>query len=291
MLYLYKHLSVWEVNLLYNHFFPVLGKEEHLPIYVVGVDSTDNLVNILKPNGFPAYILAYCSDGKGELKYLNRTITFKENQWIFVPSFVPCEFIPLISPCKLTIIIFDGCDIKNLLSNLHLSKPLVICTQNNQKPIQIITKIQELFDKKIYIDGQRNSALIYSLLIELSLHNKRHVSKDENTKIDILFPIVQYINSNYTQNITLEELSEIASISPQYICKLFKEYFEVRPFEYISKVRIQYSKRLLIKTNKSINEISKEIGYNDCSYYCAVFKRYAKITPAEYRNNCRFIID
>ena len=71
----------------------------------------------------------------------------------------------------------------------------------------------------------------------------------------------------------------------------FKEFFDVCPFEYISKVRIQYSKRLLISTDKSIHQISEEIGYNDCSYFCAVFKRYEKITPAEYRNNCRYITD
>lgn len=276
---------------MYNPFFPVLGEEERLPIYVIGINYTDNLIKFSKKNGYPYFLFVYCSSGKGKLEYSDHTITFKENDWIFVPNFIPCKFISFTTPCKLTSIIFDGCDIKNLLNQLNLSRPMVICTNDNKKPVEIFLKIKEGLDKKVYLNGVKNSALIYSLATELSFHTKHHSCKDEKSKINLLLPIIEYINKNYTQNITLEKLSEIASISPQYICKLFKEFFEVRPFEYISKVRIQYSKRLLISTDKSIHQISEEIGYNDCSYFCAVFKRYEKITPAEYRNNCRYITD
>lgn len=270
--------------------YPILGEEEHLPIYIVGMDSTDNLVNISKPNGYPYPLFVYCSNGKGLLEYSNHSIAFKKNEWIFIPSFTPCTFLVSLSPCKLTSIVFDGCDIINLLDSLKLTRPLIICTHNDSEPVQLLSQIKELLKENVYIDGYINSALIYSLAINLSIHNRHHTCKNEQNKVNTLFPIVQYIYNNFRKSITLEELSDIALLSPQYICKLFKEYFGARPFEYIAKIRIQYSKKLLVTTNKSINEISKQIGYKDSSYFCAVFKRQEKITPAEFRNNCKYIL-
>lgn len=55
--------------------------------------------------------------------------------------------------------------------------------------------------------------------------------------------------------------------------------------EYVEKMRINYSKRLLDEQNWSISEISEKIGYDDTNYYSKVFKKHIGMTPSEYRQN------
>lgn len=95
--------------------------------------------------------------------------------------------------------------------------------------------------------------------------------------------IMDYIDQNYMNDITLNDMAKVVNLSPQYICRIFRETLNMRPFEHLTKKRIFEVKNLLMDTKLSINSISKAVGYNDCSYFCAVFKRQEKISPAEYR--------
>jgi len=79
-------------------------------------------------------------------------------------------------------------------------------------------------------------------------------------------------------------MAESIDVSPQYLCRLFSNILRMRPFEYLTKFRIQKAKELLLgDCNIQISEVSKKIGYNDLSYFCALFKKFEGITPMEYR--------
>lgn len=80
------------------------------------------------------------------------------------------------------------------------------------------------------------------------------------------------------------ELADLIDLSPQYLCRLFKECLSLRPFEYLARKRIQQAKLLLLEDKLNINEIAAEVGYNDCSYFCAVFKKHEMLSPAEFRS-------
>ena len=96
------------------------------------------------------------------------------------------------------------------------------------------------------------------------------------------------IRSYYVQyDVTLEELSKIAEFSPQYICRLFKECLNTRPFEYITKIRITKAKLLMLDTDLSLSEIHNLVGYKDSSYFSAIFKRHEKMSPNDFRNMYR----
>ena len=113
--------------------------------------------------------------------------------------------------------------------------------------------------------------------------NLQNGSQD-GAKLTQLQPVIDYINTNYKRDITLTELSDLIGLSPQYLCRLFKECLNLRPFEYLARRRIQQAKILLLEEKRNINEIAAEVGYNDCSYFCAVFKKHEMLSPAEFRN-------
>ena len=71
------------------------------------------------------------------------------------------------------------------------------------------------------------------------------------------------------------------------LCRLFKDCYRMRPFEYLAKVRIGQAKIMLAQEKYTVNEIAQIVGYNDCSYFCSVFKKHEGISPAEFRAlNC-----
>lgn len=91
--------------------------------------------------------------------------------------------------------------------------------------------------------------------------------------------INQY-DDNFHNDFSMTVLSDIAGISQQYLCKIFKQTMNIRPNEYVTCRRTTEAKKLLTETNLSIADRS---GFSDTGYFCTVFRKQEKMTPTEYR--------
>lgn len=100
------------------------------------------------------------------------------------------------------------------------------------------------------------------------------------TRISAVF---DYIGGHFKEQIKLEELAQLVSLSPHYLCKCFKKVTGRTIFEYIEQMRIQHSCYLLRTSKASVVEIAMESGFNTVSYYNRVFKKYNGQTPNQYR--------
>ena len=132
--------------------------------------------------------------------------------------------------------------------------------------------------------GHQCSAYLYQFLIELHRVVNLQNGSQDGQKLNQLQPVIDYIDKNFRKELTLVELADLIDLSPQYLCRLFKECLSLRPFEYLARKRIQQAKLLLLEDKLNINEIAAEVGYNDCSYFCAVFKKHEMLSPAEFRS-------
>ena len=94
---------------------------------------------------------------------------------------------------------------------------------------------------------------------------------------------MNYIDLNYTMNITPDDISKAASLSPSHLHKLFSESLGMTPFEYMINRRIKKSMQLLTITNYSISEIASSCGFTDQSYFGKIFKAKTGYTPLNYR--------
>ena len=104
---------------------------------------------------------------------------------------------------------------------------------------------------------------------------------------NIIIKARQFIDGNYSRDITLDEVSREVCISPHYFCKLFKEETGENFIDYLTMVRIRKAKELLEKSMMSIKEICFEVGYSDPNYFSRLFKKVVGITPTEYRERMR----
>lgn len=95
--------------------------------------------------------------------------------------------------------------------------------------------------------------------------------------------VVEYIHNNFSEELSLEELSSIALMNKSYLSGLFTKVMHMRVFDYIELVRINHSKVLLKTSDLSILEIALESGFKSSSYFSRIFRKLMGMTPNEYR--------
>ena len=95
--------------------------------------------------------------------------------------------------------------------------------------------------------------------------------------------IEAYIEENYTQDLSLQSISQALNYSEAYFCKLFKQCFRVNFSAYLNEYRIEKAKVLMADPRINIKDIGIACGYSDSNYFARVFKRITGQTPSDYR--------
>jgi len=115
-------------------------------------------------------------------------------------------------------------------------------------------------------------------------NDKLTLDEDASEKINLkkINQIKQYINENYLKNIMLDDLAKVAQVSKYYLIRKFNECYGLSPHQYITNLRINYSKKLL-KNNKDVAEIAIDSGFYDQSHFIKCFKEYTGVTPMNYK--------
>lgn len=99
---------------------------------------------------------------------------------------------------------------------------------------------------------------------------------------------VQYLHSNYSRDISLDELASIACVSKTHLAHCFREKLDISPLRYLQHIRIEEAKRLLATTQIPINEIASMVGFSDPLYFSRVLKTVTGHAPTAFRQtrNC-----
>lgn len=118
--------------------------------------------------------------------------------------------------------------------------------------------------------------IIYDLISSLNDHKGR--------KNELIFSkCMEYIERNYSEDLSLETLAETFYFNPSYFSTLFKNYTRVNFSQYLLNLRMKKGKELLEKTDYKVYEVAARIGYKDSKYFNRVFKKEFGVTPDEYR--------
>lgn len=123
-------------------------------------------------------------------------------------------------------------------------------------------------------------------------------SKPNNEKIDVAFstelfsldhPLIQkgrkFVLDNIDREITVEELSNHLALSIRSLQRQMKDLISVAPNHFITIVKMEEARKLLLEKKLNVNEIAYQLGYSDVSYFGKLFKRYYDVTPKQFSSN------
>ncbi len=102
--------------------------------------------------------------------------------------------------------------------------------------------------------------------------------------------VLRFIDNNINENIKLNDLANLACMSPNYFCSMFKKFNGLSPFEYIKRKRVQKAIEYIKTTNKSITEIATICGFNTSTNFNKSFKQVTGKAPSYYRSQNNILI-
>lgn len=184
---------------------------------------------------------------------------------------------------------FDGLElIKYIHANHPHIKTMILSGYNDFKYAQTAIKYgaKDFLLKPIKID-ELNTAL-QNILVILDSENKElssfsidpHSLKPENLS-ELL---ENYLRNNYSSITSLNILADKFGFTNEYLGKIFKKYIGETPIKYITRIRINESKSLLInQPDLEIKKVGELVGYKDAFYFSRVFKSHVGSYPSDYR--------
>ncbi len=114
---------------------------------------------------------------------------------------------------------------------------------------------------------------------------KKGTVHKSNKSLEKMKQIIKYIENNYAEKITIEDMAHELGLSQSHFMKFFKNTMGTTFIDYLNEYRLTMASRLLISSESSILDIAAEVGFDNLSYFNRLFKKRFAATPREYRNS------
>lgn len=141
-------------------------------------------------------------------------------------------------------------------------------------------------EKQLMIQTKLTEALL--LFIRTGRQNVQQgtkiLSKSTTDSSTIIWPILQYLHSHYSEPITLESTAHMFNLSIPYVSRLFREAVGKGFVEYVHFLRIEGAATLLRHTNLSITDVAMEVGFESLRTFTRVFRKFKGMSASEFRN-------
>ena len=151
---------------------------------------------------------------------------------------------------------------------------------------EILDRLVALFETR---ESRNIELAIVSALFEtfytisMNVEMQTQVPRADTIKVETFRSMITFIQENYKEKISLEDIAESGNVGKTLCAKLFKKYSSRTPGEYLIHYRIQKSVELLTETDMSITEISYSTGFTSSSHFTKTFREVMGCTPHKYR--------
>ncbi|HEM6088937.1 TPA: AraC family transcriptional regulator [Streptococcus suis] len=263
-------------NRSYVDFYPIqFGMESCKPLHSFG------------PTMKQHYLFHYIVSGKGIFYDTSKQRQFhlKAGQGFLISPDTICSYeADKDDPWTYIWIEFDGLKTEHFLHQAGLSKTHPIFSQNEiptESPVYLVMK------QLLSLHRQKSATIIGHLylfisnLIDCSL--TKTTSRHNESKEFYIREAINFVERNYREPISVDDLAHVCNLNRHYFSRLFKEQMNISPQQFIIQYRLSEACELLKNTNKNLQEIAEEIGYSNQFNFSTAFKRQYQMSPNRWR--------
>ena len=233
-------------------------------------------------------VIHYVSKGYGTFKVNDRIYNLKEGDIFILLKGMEVEYMASMdNPWEYYWVGFSGSKTSEYLNRTSIIDSYVANCKEDSKIPDIILNMCEI--SKNYNPSNSDDILLLNELYSLLYTFIREFPKPFEYKDKEIHKYIQnainFINSNYMNNITVNEIAEHVNLSRSYLYKMFIKNLKISPQKYLINLRMYKATLLLKNTNLPIGEVANNVGYSDSLLFSKTFSRYFSMSPLNYRNN------
>jgi AraC-like DNA-binding protein len=147
-------------------------------------------------------------------------------------------------------------------------------------------ELREAYFGTRVLSARQHESIVKLLTIfaqHLSLISNQIVVQEQNNEPPFIARAKQFISDNQSEELSLNQVAKAVNMSSFYFCKKFKKITGINFTEYITRVRIEKSRNLLLNPNLRVSEIAYEVGFQSLTHFNRMFKRVLGSSPTDYR--------
>lgn len=149
-----------------------------------------------------------------------------------------------------------------------------------------LLEVEEAFFNTRVLSGEQYTAMVKLLSIfseHLALVANQILVQDENAEPPMILRAKDFINRNQAEDISLGDVAKAVNTSTFYFCKMFRKATGLHFTDYLSRVRVEKAKNLLLNPNLRVSEVAFEVGFQSLTHFNRVFRKIVGKSPTAYR--------
>lgn len=234
-----------------------------------------------------SFLLLYTVRGEGVVRTGESIIQLLSGYAVMIDCHTPHEYYSESAQWEFLWIHFDGSGVRPLF---HITYPEnnvhAVCMESEggfeEKVSELINGVRKN-DLAAYLHHSSQMHLIFNAVYLAVLRNDKAGVK--HSALNDIHTVIAYIEENYCNPITLEDMIRNIPVSKYHFIRRFKRAMGVTPYSYLTSYRINVSKTLLRSTNKTISEIAQACGFLDTSNFIVHFRKHTGQKPLQYRRD------
>ena len=233
-------------------------------------------------------VIHYVTKGYGTFKFNGKVYNLKQGDIFILLKGMKVEYVASIDdPWEYYWIGFSGSNANEYLNRTSITNSYVANCEKNSKIPQIILNMCEI--SKTYNPSSSDDILLlkelYSLLYTLIEEFPKPFDYKDKELHTYIQDALNFINSNYMNSITVQEIADYVNLSRSYLYKMFIKNLGISPQRYLINLRMYKATLLLKGTKLPIGEVASRIGYSDSLLFSKTFSKHFSMSPLNYRNN------
>lgn len=147
-------------------------------------------------------------------------------------------------------------------------------------------QLREAYFNTRVVTNKQHSSVVKLLTIfaeHLAMISNRIFVEQQNSELPVITRAKEFIQQNQAEDLSLGQVAKAVNTSAFYFCKLFKKSTGVNFTEYVSRIRVEKAKNLLLNPNLRVSEIAYEVGFQSLTHFNRVFKKLMGRSPTDYR--------